>query len=470
MTTIYVTHDQVEAMTMGDRVAVMRKGELQQVADPQTLYDRPVNLFVAGFIGSPAMNMLEATVERANGSLALALGDQRLLLDAEAVAQRPALADHVGAPVILGIRPEDLEDAALVPDTPADRRLRGTVELREALGSELHVHFSVPGVSAAVTEEVQELAEDTGDERTQETGAAGALLVGRFNARADVREGRAGRGGGRHARAPFLRARHRTRDLRPHGKRRHDVRNRWTRPAAAVAVAALAVLVAAVGASATKTAAPASPAAVSGSISFDGVWTGAEAASFQAVINGFKKLYPKVKVNYKPVGDNLPTVLSTAVAGGNPPDMADIAQPGLVQQFVAKKALKPITYAAPVVKANFAPVWLKLGTYNGKLYGIVFKAANKSTVWYNAHSFSAAGVKAPATWTQFLDNAKTIHASGTPAYSIGGADGWTLTDLFENIYLRQAGQAKYLLLTAHKIPWTDASVKLALTTMAQGAR
>jgi alpha-glucoside transport system substrate-binding protein len=243
------------------------------------------------------------------------------------------------------------------------------------------------------------------------------------------------------------------------------VRNRWARPAALVAVAALAVLVAAVGANATKTAAPASAAAVSGSISFDGIWTGAEAASFQAVINGFQKLYPKVKVKYKPVGDNLPTVLSTAIAGGKPPDMADVAQPGLIQQFVNKKALKPITYARPVVKANFAPVWLNLGTYNGKLYGIVFKAANKSTVWYNVHAFSAAGVKAPATWTQFLANAKTIHSSGTPAYSIGGADGWTLTDLFENIYLRQAGQAKYLLLTAHKIPWTDASVKEALTTM-----
>jgi multiple sugar transport system ATP-binding protein len=189
VTTIYVTHDQVEAMTMGDRVAVMRKGELQQVAEPQTLYDRPVNLFVAGFIGSPAMNMLEATVERANGSIALGLGEQRILLDDEALAQRPALADHVGRPVILGIRPEDLEAVALVPDTPADRRLNGTVELREALGSELHVHFSVPGVSAASTDEVQELAKDTGDERTQATGAAGALLVGRFNARADVREG-----------------------------------------------------------------------------------------------------------------------------------------------------------------------------------------------------------------------------------------------------------------------------------------
>jgi multiple sugar transport system ATP-binding protein len=189
VTTIYVTHDQVEAMTMGDRVAVMRKGNLQQVADPQTLYDRPVNLFVAGFIGSPAMNMLEATVERSNGGLALALGEQRVLLDADALAHRPALVDHAGSSVILGIRPEDLEDAALSPDTPADRRLRGTVELREALGSELHVHFTVPGVSSASTDEVQELAKDAGDERAPEDGGGGALLVGRFNARADVREG-----------------------------------------------------------------------------------------------------------------------------------------------------------------------------------------------------------------------------------------------------------------------------------------
>ena len=190
VTTLYVTHDQVEALTMGDRVAVMRKGELQQVADPQTLYDRPLNLFVAGFIGSPAMNMLEATVERENGGVALDLGEQRVMLDAEALAQRPALVDYAGRPVILGIRPEDLEDAALSPDTPTDRRLRGTVELREALGSELHVHFTVPGVTAATTDEVQELASDTGDERgPAQAGSGGALLVGRFNARASVKEG-----------------------------------------------------------------------------------------------------------------------------------------------------------------------------------------------------------------------------------------------------------------------------------------
>ncbi len=206
---------------------------------------------------------------------------------------------------------------------------------------------------------------------------------------------------------------------------------------------------------------------VSGSISFDGVWTGAEASAFGGVIKAYNKVYPKVKVSYKPVGDNLPTVLSTAVAGGNPPDMADIAQPGLVAQFVAKKALKPITYSRKVLLANFSPAWIALGTFNKKIYGLVFKASNKSTVWYNVPAFKAAGVKAPTTWTEFTKNAGTIKASGVPPYSIGGADGWTLTDLFENIYLRQAGPAKYGLLTRHKIPWTDASVTAALNTMAE---
>src|SRR5262245_23719813 len=127
VTTLYVTHDQIEAMTMGDRVSVMRKGELQQVAEPQTLYDRPVNLFVGGFIGSPAMNMLESSIERRNGSLAATVGDQALTLDDELFTTHPALTKFEGKPVILGIRPEHLEDSALVPDTPAGHRLHGNV-------------------------------------------------------------------------------------------------------------------------------------------------------------------------------------------------------------------------------------------------------------------------------------------------------------------------------------------------------
>src|SRR5690348_241839 len=165
-------------------------------------------------------------------------------------------------------------------------------------------------------------------------------------------------------------------------------------------------------------------AGVSGTINFDGIWTSSSGAKqFAQVIAAFNKKYPKVKVNYKPVGDNLPTVLSTAVAGGHPPDMADIAQPGLVKQFVDKGALKPITYARTVLLKNFSPSWVALGTFKKKVYGLVFKASNKSTVWYNAHSFKTAGVKAPATWPQFLSAASTLKASGVPPYSIGGADG-----------------------------------------------
>ncbi len=207
--------------------------------------------------------------------------------------------------------------------------------------------------------------------------------------------------------------------------------------------------------------------AASGSITFDGVWSGAEAAAFGDVIKAFNKTNPKVKVNYKSLGDNLPTILATSVAGGRPPDMADIAQPGLIQQFANKGSLKPISYARGAMAANFAPSWLKLGTFNGKLYGLVFKASNKSTVWYNVHAFKNAGVSAPATFTQLIKNAGTIRSSGVPPFSIGGSDGWTLTDLFENIYLRQAGVAKYNALSAHKIKWTDASVGAALKTMAQ---
>jgi multiple sugar transport system ATP-binding protein len=191
-TTIYVTHDQVEAMTMGDRVAVMRKGELQQVATPQDLYDRPVNLFVGGFIGSPAMNMLEATFVKSNGGLAVEAGGQRLSIDQELISAQPALKSYEGKKVVLGIRPEDLEDAAIAKDVPADRRLHGKVELIEALGSEIMAHFTIDA-PPALTEDVKELAQDVGDERAVKEAAEGSkqhtTMVGRFDSRAEVKEG-----------------------------------------------------------------------------------------------------------------------------------------------------------------------------------------------------------------------------------------------------------------------------------------
>jgi multiple sugar transport system ATP-binding protein len=188
-TTIYVTHDQVEAMTMGDRVAVMRRGELQQVAPPQELYDRPANLFVGGFIGSPAMNLLEATLESQNGDLDVHLGEQRIRLDDELLSSRPALKDYEGRKIVVGIRPEQLEDAALVPDAGEDRRVRGRVELREALGSELMVHFRLEA-PPALTEEVKELAEDAGTTAEElGGGVSSTVVVGRFAPDSKVREG-----------------------------------------------------------------------------------------------------------------------------------------------------------------------------------------------------------------------------------------------------------------------------------------
>ena len=206
---------------------------------------------------------------------------------------------------------------------------------------------------------------------------------------------------------------------------------------------------------------------VSGSITISGVWTGQEARSFNAVLDGFKKKYPNVNAKYRPVGNEIPTVLATAVEGGNPPELAAVAQPGLIRDFVKKNALKPIDFAEDTVNENFSKDAADVARVDGKLYGVLFKAANKSTVWYNVPLFDQAGVKSPEDFDAFLQAAKTLKSSGTRAYSVGASDGWTLTDLFENIYLRQAGAQKYDQLAEHKIPWTDPSVKDALRTMAK---
>jgi multiple sugar transport system ATP-binding protein len=192
VTTIYVTHDQVEAMTMGDRVAVMRKGELQQVAPPQELYERPVNLFVGGFIGSPAMNLVEGGIERQNGRLAVRIGQHVLGLTDELLAYRPKLQSYVDKRLVVGIRPENLEDARLEPDTPDDQRLRGVVVLQEPLGSEIVAHFTVDA-PPALTEDVRELARDVGQESAVQTAVAEgeneAVMVGRFGPRSRITNG-----------------------------------------------------------------------------------------------------------------------------------------------------------------------------------------------------------------------------------------------------------------------------------------
>ena len=206
--------------------------------------------------------------------------------------------------------------------------------------------------------------------------------------------------------------------------------------------------------------------AVSGSVSVMSTWSGPEQASFEAVIDGFTEQNPDVDVTYDSAGDALPTVLSTAVEGGNPPDVALVPQPGLVQGYVERDALQPLDFAQETISENFAESVIQTGTFDDQLYGLVFKASNKSTVWYNVQAFEDAGVEPPETWDDFLAAAETLKAAGIPAYSLGGAEGWTLTDLFENIYVRTAGIDMYNQLSAHEIPWTDQSVKDALTEMA----
>jgi multiple sugar transport system ATP-binding protein len=189
VTTVYVTHDQIEAMTMGDRVSVMRKGVLQQVAPPEELYQHPRNVFVAGFIGSPAMNMLEAVVVREQASTRLVAGEISLELSDRTLAAHSGLQAYEGRPIVLGIRPEALGDAELSGDDDQPR-IRGRAELREALGSEVLMHFSVQA-RAAVTEEVRELAEDVGDDRVVEQlgSQERTTLVGRFGPQTRIREG-----------------------------------------------------------------------------------------------------------------------------------------------------------------------------------------------------------------------------------------------------------------------------------------
>jgi multiple sugar transport system ATP-binding protein len=158
-TTIYVTHDQVEAMTMGDRVAVMNGGRLLQVDAPQVLYDRPVNEFVAGFIGSPAINLVEAQLEQSDGHLSVSFGEHRLTVDDSAAQSHPGLKEYVGKMVILGIRPEDFEDTRIQSEAPGDRRLKVDVDLVEPLGAELLLYFSTTAtgvISSAATADAGE--------------------------------------------------------------------------------------------------------------------------------------------------------------------------------------------------------------------------------------------------------------------------------------------------------------------------
>ena len=193
VTTIYVTHDQTEAMTMGDRVAVMRNGLLQQIAVPKELYDRPRNLFVAEFIGSPAMNVVMADVAHADDGIWVSFGPHRLRLEPATHERDGGLAAYDGRRVVLGIRPEDLEDAAVRPDPHPDRVISVTCDIREDMGSEVYAHFNVradPVTSSDVVE--AHVLEDAEDEETRMAAVrargAGVVFVARLERSTEARE------------------------------------------------------------------------------------------------------------------------------------------------------------------------------------------------------------------------------------------------------------------------------------------
>ncbi|MFE9606284.1 ABC transporter substrate-binding protein [Streptomyces hokutonensis] len=197
------------------------------------------------------------------------------------------------------------------------------------------------------------------------------------------------------------------------------------------------------------------------------VWTGAEQKNFKTVLAEFEKR-TGAKVTFVPAQDPIINFLGSKIAGGQPPDIAMLPQPGAIKQAVDKKWAKPLgPEALAELQKNYSQGWQDIGKVGGKQYGVYYKAANKSLIWYNAKVFANAGAKEPKTWQELLTTAQTVYDSGVTPFSIAGADGWPLTDWFENVYLSQAGPEKYDELAQHKIKWTDPSVKEALTTLAQ---
>nr|WP_246258906.1 ABC transporter substrate-binding protein [Streptomyces typhae] len=200
-------------------------------------------------------------------------------------------------------------------------------------------------------------------------------------------------------------------------------------------------------------------------VSVAAVWGGSERKVFLEVLDEFEKR-TGAEVSFVPAQDPIISFLESKVAGGQPPDVAMLPQVGAIEQAVANKWAKPVgPEAQKELDKNYAQGWQKLGAVDGKQYGVYFKAANKSLVWYNTAVFDNAGVEEPKTWDEFMQTAQTVYDSGVTPLSVAGAEAWTLTDWFENIYLSQAGPQKYDQLAKHEIKWTDPSVEKALTTL-----
>ncbi|MEW9547514.1 ABC transporter substrate-binding protein [Nonomuraea sp. NPDC050783] len=248
---------------------------------------------------------------------------------------------------------------------------------------------------------------------------------------------------------------------------------------AAAVLAGLAIAVAACGGNAPTTTEPSAsgsaPASAGGGAKpLEGVklevaakWTGAEQKNFEQVLKAFTDK-TGAQVTYASTGEDTGAYLGPRIQGKNPPDVAILPQPGLVQQYAEQDALKPLSDdVIKEIDANYTPYWKELGSADGKVYGVLIKAAHKSLVWYRSQAFEDAGVQPATTWDELVKNSQTIADSGTAPFSLCGASGWTLTDLFENVYLSTAGPENYDKLSKHEIPWTDPSVATALEKIAQ---
>ncbi|MFL1382128.1 ABC transporter substrate-binding protein [Nocardiopsis protaetiae] len=198
-----------------------------------------------------------------------------------------------------------------------------------------------------------------------------------------------------------------------------------------------------------------------------GPWAGAEQEAFEKVLDLFESR-TGATVTYSGVGDELSTVLQTRIQGGDVPDVALIPQPGLIQTFASSGDLVPLTDDVVAdVDANMASAWREIGSVDGQAYGVYLKVTNKSLVWYNNDLFAETGAEPPETWDDFTELSENLSEVGVTPLSIAGADGWVLSDWFENVYLQVAGPEKYDQLSDREIPWTDPTVEEALEVLAQ---
>jgi ABC-type glycerol-3-phosphate transport system substrate-binding protein len=204
-----------------------------------------------------------------------------------------------------------------------------------------------------------------------------------------------------------------------------------------------------------------------GSVTLWAEWTSAEQQAFLAALQPFET-QNNITINYAGKGSNMDTSLEAAVQGGAPPDVALIPDPGTLQTLAKGGSIKDLTSIIGGLSSNYGSAWNTLASYNGKLYGVWFKGANKNTIWYNPAEFAAASISSPpTTWEELIQDASTLKAAGVTPFSLCTDVGWPVADLWQNVYLKTAGADKYNALAAHSVKWTDPTVTTAFTTLGQ---